>query len=184
MTVQEKIHEYLSVHRDEMVEDIKTLIKVDSARAEALPGKPYGEGAAEALLAGLSLFEKHGFLGKNWDNYAIDTVINGKELGLDILAHLDVVPGGDGWTKTTPFEPIVEDGKMYGRGTSDDKGPAVAALYAMKAVRDLGFELDKDVRLILGSDEECGSSDIAYYFGKNTHAPMTISPDADFPLVF
>ena len=56
MTVQEKIHEYLSVHRDEMVEDIKTLIKVDSARAEALPGKPYGEGAAEALLAGLSLF--------------------------------------------------------------------------------------------------------------------------------
>ena len=184
MTVQEKIHEYLSVHRDEMVEDIKTLIKVDSARAEALPGKPYGEGAAEALHAGLSLFEKHGFLGKNWDNYAIDTVINGKELGLDILAHLDVVPGGDGWTKTTPFEPIVEDGKMYGRGTSDDKGPAVAALYAMKAVRDLGFELDKDVRLILGSDEECGSSDIAYYFGKNTHAPMTISPDADFPLVF
>ena len=157
MTVQEKIHEYLSVHRDEMVEDIKTLIKVDSARAEALPGKPYGEGAAEALHAGLSLFEKHGFLGKNWDNYAIDTVINGKELGLDILAHLDVVPGGDGWTKTTPFEPIVEDGKMYGRGTSDDKGPAVAALYAMKAVRDLGFELDKDVRLILGSDEECGS---------------------------
>ena len=99
MTVQEKIHEYLSVHRDEMVEDIKTLIKVDSARAEALPGKPYGEGAAEALHAGLSLFEKHGFLGKNWDNYAIDTVINGKELGLDILAHLDVVPGGDGWTK-------------------------------------------------------------------------------------
>ena len=62
MTVQEKIHEYLSVHRDEMVEDIKTLIKVGSARAEALPGKPYGEGAAEALHAGLSLFEKHGFL--------------------------------------------------------------------------------------------------------------------------
>ena len=82
MTVQEKIHEYLSVHRDEMVEDIKTLIKVDSARAEALPGKPYGEGAAEALLAGLSLFEKHGFSGKNWDNYAIDTVINGS---LDLI---------------------------------------------------------------------------------------------------
>ena len=184
MTAQEKIHEYLGAHRDEMIEDIKTLIKIDSARADALPGKPYGEGAAEALSAGIALFEKHGFTGKNWDNYAIDTVINGKELGLDILAHLDVVPGGDGWTKTTPFEPVVEDGKMYGRGTSDDKGPAVAALYAMKAVRDLGFELDKDVRLILGSDEECGSSDIEYYFGKNVHAPMTISPDADFPLVF
>ncbi len=184
MTAQEKIHEYLAAHRSEMIEDIKSLIKIDSARAEALPGKPYGEGAAKALEAGLALFEKHGFNGTNWDNYAIDTTINGKELGMDILAHLDVVPGGDGWTKTTPFEPIVEDGKMFGRGTSDDKGPAVAALYAMKAVRDLGFELDKDVRLILGSDEECGSSDIKYYFGKNVHAPMTISPDADFPLVF
>ena len=184
MTAQEKIHEYLAAHRDEMIEDITSLIKIDSARADALPGKPYGEGAAKALEAGLALFEKHGFKGTNWDNYAIDTTINGKELGMDILAHLDVVPGGDGWTKTTPFEPIVEDGKMFGRGTSDDKGPAVAALYAMKAVRDLGFELDKDVRLILGSDEECGSSDIAYYFKKNSHAPMTISPDADFPLVF
>lgn len=184
MTAQEKIHEYLAAHRSEMIEDIESLIKIDSARADALPGKPYGEGAAKALEAGLALFEKHSFKGTNWDNYAIDTTINGKELGLDILAHLDVVPGGDGWTKTTPFEPIVEDGKMFGRGTSDDKGPAVAALYAMKAVRDLGFELDKDVRLILGSDEECGSSDIKYYFGKNVHAPMTISPDADFPLVF
>ena len=184
MTAQERIHEYLAAHRDEMIEDIKMLVKIDSVRAAALPGKPYGEGAAEALEAGIALFEKHGFKGTNWDNYAIDTTINGKELGMDILAHLDVVPGGDGWTKTTPFEPVVEDGKMFGRGTSDDKGPAVAALYAMKAVRDLGFELDKDVRLILGSDEECGSSDIAYYFGKNSHAPMTISPDADFPLVF
>lgn len=184
MTVQEKIQEYLNAHRDEMVEDIKALVKINSERAEALPEKPYGEGAAKALKAGMELFEKHGFKGKNWENYAIDTSINQKELGLDILAHLDVVPGGDGWTKTTPFEPIVEDGKIYGRGTSDDKGPAVAALYAMKAVRDLGFELDKNVRLILGSDEECGSSDIEYYFKKNTHAPMTISPDADFPLVF
>lgn len=184
MTAQERIHEYLGTHREEMIEDIKELIKIDSARAEALPGKPYGEGAAAVLQAGMDLLEKHGFKGNNCDNYAIDACMNGKELGLDILAHLDVVPGGDGWTKTTPFEPLVEDGKMYGRGTSDDKGPAVAALYAMKAVRELGFELDRDVRLILGSDEECGSSDIKYYFNKNSHAPMTISPDADFPLVF
>ena len=69
MTVQEKIHEYLSVHRDEMVEDIKTLIKVDSARAEALPGKPYGEGAAEALHAGMSLFEKQGLDKKRFKSY-------------------------------------------------------------------------------------------------------------------
>lgn len=184
MTQQERVHAYLEAHRDEMIEDIKELIRIDSARAEAKEGMPYGEGPAAALEAGLKIFEKHGFAGNNCDNYAIDTCINGKELGLDILAHLDVVPGGDGWTKTAPFEPVTEAGVMYGRGTSDDKGPAMAALYAMKAVKDLKFPLKKDVRLILGSDEECGSSDIRYYFEKHDHAPMTISPDADFPLVF
>ena len=185
MTVQEKIHEYLSLHRDEMVEDIKTLIKVDSARAEALPGKPYGEGAAEALHAGLSLFEKHGFLGKNWDNYAIDTVINGKELGLDILAHLDVVPGGDGWTKTTPFEPIVEDGKMYGRGVQDDKGPTIGAFYALKAIKDLGLPLDRRIRVLFGCDEECGSSCVEHYIKVGGELPtIGFTPDAQFPAIF
>lgn len=181
---QEQIKQYLEVHRAEMIEDIKALVRIDSARAEAKEGKPYGDGPARALEEGCRIMKKYGFEPMNYENYAIDTRMNQKELQVDILAHLDVVPAGDGWSVTAPFEPVVADGKMYGRGTSDDKGPAIAALYAMRAIKELGIELKKDVRLILGADEECGSSDIAYYFSKQPHAPMAISPDADFPLIF
>ena len=107
--------------------------------------------------------------------------MNEKEKQLDILAHLDVVPAGEGWTVTEPFEPVEKDGKLYGRGTADDKGPAVAALYAMRAVKELGIPLSKNVRLILGTDEECGSSDIRHYYDVEEEAPMTFSPDGSFP---
>lgn len=76
-----------------------------------------------------------------------------------------------------------KDGKIYGRGTADDKGPAIAALYAMRAVKELGIPLKKNVRLILGTDEECGSSDIEYYYSKEPEAPMTFSPDIEYPVV-
>ena len=72
---------------------------------------------------------------------------------------------------------------MYGRGSADDKGPAIVALYALKAVKDLNIPLNKNVRLILGTDEECGSSDIEYYYKIEKEAPMTFSPDADFPVI-
>ena len=181
---KEKIRAYLDAHREEMIEDIKALVRIDSARTEAKEGMPFGEGPAAALAEGCRILEKHGFAPVNYDNYAIDARYNNKELQLDVLAHLDVVPAGEGWTVTEPFEPVVIDGKIYGRGTCDDKGPAMAAVYALLAIRDLGIELKKDVRLILGADEECGSSDIDYYFKKNSHAPMAISPDAEFPLIF
>ena len=181
---QAMVDSYLSVHRQEMIDDIVSLCGIDSARGEAQPGMPFGKGPSDVLAAGSRILEKYGFSVNNCDNYAIDSLLNDKAPGLDILAHLDVVPGGDGWTVTSPFAPVVDGNTIYGRGTSDDKGPAMAALLAMRAVRDLGFGLEKNVRIILGSDEECGSSDIRYYFTKNDHAPMTISPDADFPVIF
>lgn len=84
-----------------------------------------------------------------------------------------MVPAGEGWTVTEPFEPVEKDGKLYGRGTADDKGPAVAALYAMRAIKELGIPVKKNVRLILGTDEECGSSDIEVYYKREKEAPMT-----------
>ena len=73
----------------------------------------------------------------------------------------------------------VVDGRLYGRGAQDDKGPAVAALYAMRCIKELGLPLGKTVRLVLGTDEECGSSDLPHYYAKEEEAPVTISPDAD-----
>lgn len=180
---KQEIEFYLKEHRREMVEDIFTLCRINSARSEAKEGMPYGEGACEALQAALRMAEGYGFAVRNYENYAGTADLNTREKQLDILAHLDVVPAGEGWTVTGPFEPIAKDGKLYGRGTADDKGPAVAALYAMRAVMELRIPLRKNVRLILGTDEECGSSDLRHYYAQEQEAPMTFSPDADFPVV-
>ena len=177
------IEEYIDAHRQEMIDDISLLCRINSEKTAYQEGKPYGEGASRALALALSMAEKYGFSINNYDNYVGTADLNEKEKQLDILAHLDVVPAGEGWTVTEPFEPVEKDGKLYGRGTADDKGPAVAALYAMRAVKELGIPLSKNVRLILGTDEECGSSDIRHYYDVEEEAPMTFSPDGSFPVV-
>ncbi len=180
---KDKIEAYFEEHKEQLLEDICRIIRVPSVRGEAKEGMPFGEGPYNALMEALKMAEGMGFKTTNYDNYVGTADFNDKEKALDILAHLDVVPVSDEWTVTQPFEPVIIDGKLYGRGSADDKGPAIVALYAMKAVKDLGIELNKNVRLILGTDEECGSGDIAHYYAKEKEAPMTFSPDADFPVI-
>lgn len=180
---RKQINDYFTIHKDEMLNDICSIIKIKSDREEAMPGMPFGEGPAKALEVALNLANGMGFKTKNYDNYVGTIDLNENEKGLDILAHLDVVPVSDDWKVTKPFEPLIKDGKLYGRGSADDKGPAIVALYALKAVKDLNIPLSKNARLILGTDEECGSGDIEYYYKIEKEAPMTFSPDADFPLI-
>lgn len=179
---KEKIEKYIEDHRQDMLDDICLLCRINSERSAYQEGKPFGDGPSRALAQAMALAEKYGFSINNYDNYVATADLNDKERRLDILAHLDVVPAGDGWTVTEPFEPVERDGKLYGRGTSDDKGPAVAALYAMRAVKELGIPVSGNVRLILGTDEECGSSDIDHYYDVEPEAPMTVSPDGHFPV--
>lgn len=181
---KEKIEAYMEEHLQEMIEDICELCRINSEKMPAEDDMPYGPGAAECLDAALDMAEGYEFETQDYDGY-VGAVDFDSELPrqLDILAHLDVVPAGEGWTVTGPFEPVVKDGKLYGRGTADDKGPAVAALYAMRAVKELGIPLKKNVRLILGTDEECGSSDIQHYYAVEKEAPMTFSPDGHYPVV-
>ncbi|MEF9939645.1 MAG: Sapep family Mn(2+)-dependent dipeptidase [Clostridium sp.] len=180
---KKEIEAYIDSHRQQMLDDIGLLCRINSEKSSYQAGKPYGEGPSRALALALSRAERYGFGIRNYDNYVGTADLNDKEPQLDILAHLDVVPAGEGWTVTGPFEPLEKDGKIYGRGTADDKGPAVAVLYAMRAVKELGIPLSKNVRLIMGTDEECGSSDIAHYYDTEPEAPMTFSPDGEFPVV-
>ena len=180
---RKEIEEFVEAHRQEMLEDICTLCRINSEKMPYKEGMPYGEGAFTALAEALSMAENYGFSITNYDNYVGTVDLNEKESQLDILAHLDVVPAGEGWKETEPFEPVVKGDKLFGRGTADDKGPAVAALYAMRAVKELGIPLKKNARLILGTDEECGSSDIAHYYEIEKEAPMTFSPDGSYPVV-
>ena len=181
---KERIDAWVDAHTEEMIEDLKQLVRIPSMKGEALEDMPYGREPARALEAMSGLMERYGLKVTNYRNYCVTGDLPGQgEKALDILAHLDVVPVSDTWTKTQPFEPKVEGDRIYGRGTSDDKGPAIAALYAMRAVRELGFDLREGVRLICGSDEECGSSDLEYYYQFEKEARYTFSPDADYPLI-
>ena len=178
-----EIDTYIDSMKDEMLEDVKTLVRIDSEKGDAAGDKPFGEGPAKALKAASGMMKKYGLRITNYDNYVVAGDFGPADKELDILAHLDVVPVSKDWTVTQPFEPLIRDGKIYGRGTSDDKGPAVAALYAIRAIHDLHIPLKKGVRLILGSDEECGSADLEYYYSKEKEAPCTFSPDANWPVI-
>lgn len=180
---REKIDAYIDSKKDEMIEDLKTLVRIDSQRGRAKEGKPFGDGPAKVVAAAEGLMKQYGLQTTNYDNYVVTGDFGTQEKALDILAHLDVVPVTEDWTVTEPFQPKVVDGRIYGRGTADDKGPAIAALYALRAIRELGLPMKKSVRLIIGSDEECGSGDLEYYYAKEQEAPYTFTPDADFPLI-
>lgn len=183
MNQKEMIRNYIVSKRDEMVNDLAELIKIPSVMSEPSEGCPFGENNVRALRKAGEICRKYGFFTHNCDNYAISAdLLDSGEKHLGILCHLDVVPEGSGWTKP-PFKLTAEDGKLYGRGAIDDKGPAIAALYAMRCVKELGFEIDKNVRLILGSNEENGSADMEYYRKKESFPPLLFTPDGSYPLI-
>ena len=168
--------------RQEMIDAISRLVAVKSVKGDAEPGKPFGPGPVAALAEGLALAGEWGFAVENHENYVGTADLNDKETRLHILGHLDVVGEGTGWA-TDPYTCVERDGMLYGRGVSDDKGPVVCALLAMRAVRDLGLPLSANVRLVMGTDEESGSGDIAHYYASHPYAPFTFTPDADFPVI-
>ncbi|MEA4965090.1 MAG: Sapep family Mn(2+)-dependent dipeptidase [Oscillospiraceae bacterium] len=178
-----KIERYLAERQPDMLRDLRELISIPSTRGEALEGMPYGVGPRMALRKAMELMEREGLTVRNCDDRVCTGDLTALDPGLDILAHLDVVPAENNWTACPPYEPTLVADRLYGRGAIDDKGPAVAALYAMACVKALGVPLKKNVRLILGTDEECGSSDVAYYYTREQEAPMTFTPDANFPLI-
>ena len=179
-----KLNAIIESMHDEMIDTLQKWIRVPSVKGEAAPGAPFGKEVRSMLDMALADCEQMGFKTQNFDGYIAhaDLGEGRDEDALAILAHLDVVPEGDGW-KYPPYGAVIENGRMYGRGTSDDKGPAVAALYAMKAVKDAGIPLRRKVRLILGCDEESGWEDIAHYNKVATMPRMGFSPDASYPII-
>ena len=169
-------------YQEEAVRAISDLVRTDSSLAKGTPEMPFGEGAAKCLADFLALAEGMGFKTHNFDNY-VGEVLFGEGEEFAVLCHLDVVPAGDGWTHD-PFGGEVSEGKIWGRGTTDDKGPAVCALYALKALKDEGFVPKKQIKLIVGCNEESGWQCIEHY-NKVSHLPETgFSPDADFPVIY
>ena len=178
--LEQKIEAWVREHRDAYIRDVSRLVAIRSVSGPAEPGKPFGPGPAAALEEAVKICREQGFRVIDHEGYVMTADLCAEDTELDILAHLDVVGEGEGWD-TDPYTAVEKDGCLYGRGTDDDKGPAVAAIYAMACVGEL-FPLKKNVRLILGTDEESGSRDIRHYYVANKPAPNTFSPDASFPV--
>lgn len=175
---------YIRNHADELLDSLAALIRIPSVEGPAEDGAPYGKEVAHCLHEMLALCEKLSLPAVNmddrvgWCEYG-----EGNEM-IAVLGHLDVVPAGDGWTAAEPFSGEVKDGRIYGRGTMDDKGPTVAALYALAALKDAGFVPARRIRLLFGTNEETGCADMKYYLEHDGETPkMGFTPDGEYPII-
>jgi succinyl-diaminopimelate desuccinylase len=165
---------------------LSKLVRIPSVCAEGEGGYPFGAAVDQALRAALQIAGDLGFRTHYGDGgyYGYAEIGEGAEM-LGVLGHLDVVPPGkpEDW-QAGPFDPVEVDGNLYGRGAQDDKGPLLAALFAVKALMDAGVKFNKRVRFIFGTDEETLWRCINRYKDKEELPGMGFSPDARFPLIF
>jgi succinyl-diaminopimelate desuccinylase len=172
-------------YQSEMVKDLQGLLRIQSLRdvASAHDQAPFGTNLRVALDYVLDLGKRDGFETKDLDGYAgVVSFGEGEEI-VGVLGHLDVVPVGKGWT-FDPFGAEIKDGYIISRGAQDDKGPTMAGYYAMKLLKDMGYQPKKRIFLIVGCDEESGMSCMDYY---NKHGEIPnygFVPDADFPVIY
>ena len=144
-------------------------------------GKPYGAGVAQALDFVKNMAIEDGFEVLSYDGHAIAVVYGQGERRIDIASHLDVVEPGTGWTKE-PFGGVIEDGKLYGRGTQDMKSSAFLCYLVFLAMKRQGIKPDVELRLVFGCDEERTMDDMLYYLSKAGQPHFAFTPDGAFPM--
>ncbi len=172
-------------YKDELIKDLVGLVQIPSVLDrfdESNLEYPFGKDIRDALDYMLNLAKRDGFLVKNINNYAGHIEYGKGDELIAALGHLDVVPATGIWSKEK-FGGEIIDGKIYGRGTQDDKGPTIACYYALKMLKDLGLNFSKRFRLILGCDEESGSRCVKKYFENEEMPSFGFAPDANFPLI-
>ncbi|MCR4634305.1 MAG: Sapep family Mn(2+)-dependent dipeptidase [Erysipelotrichaceae bacterium] len=176
------IYDYIDGHRNDIVSDLIDVCRIESVSIDDSDVKPFGQSCRNVLDHMLAKGEKEGFVTKNHEYYVGSiTYDTGKEKRIGILAHLDVVPAGEDWTITKPYEPLMKDNLLFGRGTGDDKSGAIAGLYIMKAFRELNVPLNNNIEVLLGTNEETGMKDMEYYSANYEAPAFTFVPDAGFP---
>ena len=158
-------------------------LRIPSVQGPAEPGKPYGSAVRESLDHVLAAAEKLGFSTVNMDGQLGWCEYGEGEEMVAVLGHLDVVPAGDGWS-FDPWGGEIRDGRIFGRGTMDDKGPSIAALFALAALRESGLPIRRRIRLFFGCNEESGSGDMKYYLAHGGEIPvMGFTPDGEYPVI-
>lgn len=179
----EKIGAWLSDHRGQMVNDIKTLVSIRSVSEYGGANIPYGQGCRDALDAYLEIARRLGFTVRNFDNHCATAYLTEKDKTIAFWNHLDVVPEGEGWDYE-PYRPFEKDGFLIGRGADDNKGPAVGLLYILRCLQDLQIETRCGLQLFVGCDEEHGMKDVQYYLEHHPAADLTMIADCAFPVCY
>lgn len=168
---------------DQMIEAIKSIVRIDSVKGDAEEGKPFGKGVNDALQATLKLCEELGFETENVDGRMGIAKYGEGEDYIGVIGHLDVVPVGDGW-KHEPFGAEEVNGRIFGRGILDNKGPVLSCLFALYVLKELKIKLNRPVWILFGTDEESGFEDLEYYLTKKKPPVMGWTPDCKYPVVY
>ncbi|SUY46236.1 dipeptidase PepV [Clostridium putrefaciens] len=177
--ISKKIDEF----KEELIESTREILMIKSVEGEPTKNAPLGKGVSEALDKALDICDKLGFKTVNMDGYVGYAEYGEGQDYIGILGHLDVVPEGDGWIYP-PYAAEIHDGKIYARGALDDKGPIMAALYGLKAVKESNLPLSKKVRIIFGTNEETGSKDMDHYMKYEKPPIAGFTPDAEYPIIY
>ena len=181
------LRSYFSAHREEILSDLFSLARIPSVRAQASEGAPFGEECRRALCAARALFEREGIKTKEGrdGSYALALYGDGETAdALGIFVHTDVVPVGDGWIYTEPFEPILVNGCAVGRGVEDNKAGVVLALWTLKYLKEQGVAPARPVAVFLGAAEESGMEDIRAFLSEYPAPAISLVPDSGYPVCY
>ncbi len=166
-------------YKEDIVRDLGTLVAVPSVCGPAEAGMPFGRESARALGTILGMAKHLGLTVRNVGNYAGHAEYGQGSETAAVVTHVDVVPAGTGW-HTDPFAMTRRGNLLFGRGTADDKGAAVVALYCLKALKDEKVTGKRKIRAIFGAGEEIASNDLEMYFAQEPMPVMAFTPDSEY----
>ena len=181
-TYDSQVCAWLENNREQIVAYLMDLMRVPSVRGEAESGAPYGAACQQAITAAENLFRSLGFDTRMEADRGYALAFSGSgEKCIGIFGHADVVPPGDNWIHTQPFDPIVKDGMLIGRGCADDKAGIIMAACAMVMVRDLKLPIQSRLLAFAGANEETGMGDVQAFVAHEENPDICLVPDGDFP---
>ena len=178
----QQVSAWVEDHRQQLVEDIVRLVNIRSV-AQPQGELPYGQGCRDALEEMLAMGRRYGMTAHNYDGRCGGLWWEEKQSTVGLWGHLDVVPEGDNW-QNSPYQAVEKQGYLIGRGVQDNKGPAVACLYVMRCLRDLGLPLRHGVKLMVGCDEERGMTDVDYFRANYPCPQLNLVADCNFPVCY
>ncbi|MGI5959420.1 MAG: Sapep family Mn(2+)-dependent dipeptidase [Massiliimalia sp.] len=183
MCMEKQIDQWIADHQQQMIEDIGKLIRHKSISDHHAVGTPYGQGCKDVLEEMLSLGKSYGFQVKNHEDRCGSICFGCGEKTIGMWGHLDVVPEANGW-KYPPYECTQVGDFLIGRGVSDNKGPSVVALYAMRCIKELNLPFHNKIQQVVGCDEEKGMSDVEYYVSHEPVPDFSFVTDCGFPVCY